>query len=98
MSTLRSRVAGVGVAYAGYACFARKLLLCALWSSATPARVGHATDIKPHLLGPGLCLSLHWLLSFLFCLFVPSACACSSEVAVTSISPTSFVSLRGISI
>ena len=41
----------------------------------------------------GLCLSLHWMLSFLFCLFALSACACSSEVTVTSISPTSFVSL-----
>ena len=33
--------------------------------------------------------------SSLFCFFVPSACACSSEVAVTSCSPIPFVSLRG---
>ena len=35
-------------------------------------------------------------LSSLFCFFVLSACACSSEVTVTSYSPTSFVSRRGI--
>ena len=34
--------------------------------------------------------------SSLFCFFVPSACAYSSEVAVTSCSPIPFVSLRGI--
>ena len=43
---------------------ARKPSPCALRSSHTPARVGRATDIKPHLLDPGLCLSLH--LSLLF--------------------------------
>ena len=65
------------------------------------SRVGHATDIKPHLLGPGPCLSVHWML-FLFCLFALSACAfvCSfclcSEVTVTSYSPPPSVSLRGI--
>ena len=36
------------------------------------------TDIQPHLLGSGLCLSLHGVLSFLFCLFALSACVCSS--------------------
>ena len=39
-----------------------------------------ATNIKPHqclhLLCPGLCLSLHWVLPFLVCLFALSACAC----------------------
>ena len=34
--------------------------------------------------------------SSLFCTFLLSACACSSEVTVTPYSPTSFVSLRGI--
>ena len=61
-------------------------------AAATTARVGHATDIKPHLLGPGPCLSVHWML-FLFCLFALSACACGSEVTVTSYSPPPSVSL-----
>ena len=34
--------------------------------------------------------------SSLFCFFALSACACSSGVAVTSYSPTSFMSLRSI--
>ena len=79
MPTLRF-TAGVGVIFSGAGGLrlvwrARKPLSCALRSSAAPARVGHATDIKPHLLGPGLCLSLPWMLSFLFvcsfCLCVP---------------------------
>ena len=75
---------------------ARKPSPCALWSSHTPARVGRATDIKPHLLDPGLYLSLHWILFFLSRLFALSACACRYEVTVTPYAPTSSVSLRGI--
>ena len=75
---------------------ARKPSPCALRSSHTPARVGRATDIKPHLLDPGLYLSLHWILFLLSRLFALSACACCYELAVTPYAPTSSVSLRGI--
>ena len=74
MSTLRF-APGVGVCSSG-ACGlrlvwrARKPLPCALRSSATPARVGRATDLEPHLLGPGLCLSLRWMLSFFWVYFL----------------------------
>ena len=93
--------AGVGMRSSG-ACGlrlvwrARKPLPSALRSSATPARIDHDTDIKPHLLCPSLCLSLHWLLSSLCCLFALSACTWRTVVTVTSISLTSFVSIRGI--
>ena len=59
---------------------ARKPLPCALRSSPTPARVGHdTTDIQPHLLGSGLCLSLYPLGAvFSLLLFALSACVRSS--------------------
>ena len=53
---------------------ARQPLPCALRSSATLARVGHATDIKPRLLDPGLCLSFH--LSLLFTGYEASPRSC----------------------
>ena len=55
----------------------RQPLPCALRSSAlsaTLARVGHATDIKPRLLDPGLCLSFH--LSLLFTGYEASPRSC----------------------
>ena len=64
-----------------------------------PGLVGHAPLLRciRHL-GLGLCLSLlcdHYGCS-LFCLFVLSACACSSDVTVTSYSHSPSVSLRAI--
>ena len=69
-----------------------------------PGLVSHAPllrCIRHHPLvhlGLGLCLSLlcdHYGCS-LFCLFVLSACACSSDVTVTSYSHSPSVSLRAI--
>ena len=92
---------GVGMRSSG-ACELRsvwrvhKQLPCALMSSATPARVDHATDIQPHLLGPGLCLSLHWTLPFLLCSFALSACACPLKLRSLGNHTPPSVSLRGI--
>ena len=69
-----------------------------------PGLVGHAPLLRCIMhhplvhLGLGLCLSLlcdHYGCS-LFCLFVLSACACSSDVTVTSYSHSPSVSLRAI--
>ena len=47
------------------------------------------TLIQPHALGPGLCLSFHWMLPFHFCSFALSACPCRSDGVseVTSLFP-----------
>ena len=69
-----------------------------------PRLVGHAPLLRCIMhhplvpLGLGLCLSLlcdHYGCS-LFCLFVLSACACSSDVTVTSYSHSPSVSLRAV--
>ena len=80
------------------ACRARKPLPCALRSSATPALAGDASVLQHHPQGLGLCLclSLQWKQLSLVYFVVPSACACSSEVTVTSYSHPPSVSPRGI--
>ena len=83
------------------ACRARKPLPCALRSSATPALAGDASVLQHHRdhpqgLGLCLCLSLQWKQLSLVYFVVPSACACSSEVTVTSYSHPPSVSPRGI--
>ena len=52
--------------------------------SATPAPIVDAPVLQRHALGLVVSPSLLWMQPFLFCLFVPSACACRSEVTVTS--------------
>ena len=80
---------------------ARKPLPRALRSPANTT-LGHeqgAPVLKHPLQGLGLCLSFHWrqpyILSSVSLFFLLSACACSSEVMVTSSSLPSLVSLRG---
>ena len=53
--------------------------------SATPAPVVDAPVLQRHALGLVVSPSLLWMHPFLFCLFVPSARACRSKVAVTSV-------------
>ena len=72
MSTLRF-TASVGVGSSGACCHMRATLALACAQAATLCtqvvghtrsrrrKVGDATDIKPHLLGAGLCLGLHWM-------------------------------------
>ena len=96
-------IPGVGVSSSSASglplvCRVRKPLPCALRSSATPALAGDAPLLQHHPQGLGLCLCLRlqWKQLILVYFFVPSACACLSEVTVTSYSHLPSVSLRGI--